>query len=211
MSLAKLNLAKFGVEITSEQLSLLEAHQNMVLETNKHMNLTAITDIEEFAVKHILDSLTLLPYLKQGARLCDVGSGAGFPGIVLGIMRKDLHVMLVDSLRKRVTFLQSVVDRLSLTNVEAVHTRAEDLAREGISFDICTARAVARMDKLVKYALPITAPGGVLLAMKGPNVEEELEAALSKITKLHGAVERINKVELVQGLVHSIVVIRKNL
>lgn len=211
MSLAKLNLAKFGVEITSEQLSLLEAHQNMVLETNKHMNLTAITDIEEFAVKHILDSLTLLPYLKQGARLCDVGSGAGFPGIVLGIMRKDLHVMLVDSLRKRVTFLQSVVDRLSLTNVEAVHTRAEDLAREGISFDICTARAVARMDKLVKYALPITAPGGVFLAMKGPNVEEELEAALSKITKLHGAVERINKVELVQGLVHSIVVIRKNL
>jgi len=206
-----MNLVKYGIEITDEQLSLLEEHQKMVLETNKHMNLTAITDVEEFAVKHIIDSLTLLPYIEQGAQLCDIGSGAGFPGLVLGIMRKDLRVTLVDSVGKRVRFLQSVVDKLGLTNVEVMHTRAEDLARGGISFDICTARAVARMDKLVKYALPITAPEGVFLAMKGPNIEEELTAALPKITKLHGTVERVDKIELVKGLVHSIVVIRKTL
>lgn len=197
------------VAITDAQFALLEQHQNMVLETNKHMNLTAITDPEAFAVKHIIDSLTLLPYIPQGVTLADVGTGAGFPGIVLAIMREDLHVTLVDSLRKRVFFLQEVVNTLGLKNVECVHSRAEDLAREGKAFDICTARAVARMDKLVKWVLPITKPGGTFLAMKGSEIHDELEKARFVIKKRGGHVVCVNLIEVAPGLVHSIVVIAK--
>jgi len=197
------------VAITDAQLAQLEQHQNMVLETNKYMNLTAITDPEEFAIKHIIDSLTLLSYISRGASLADIGTGAGFPGLVLAIMREDIHVTLVDSLRKRVFFLREVVNKLGLQNVECVHTRAEDLARVGKAFDICTARAVARMDKLVKWVLPATKPGGIFLAMKGPDISEELENAKPALEKQGGYVKRVDLVEIAPGLFHSIVVIEK--
>jgi len=202
-------VSKNGVAITDAQLALLEQHQNMVLETNKHMNLTAITDPKEFAIKHIADSLTILPYVPREAKLADIGTGAGFPGLVLAIMREDLHVTLVDSLRKRVFFLQEAVSKLGLQNVECVHTRAEDLARVGITFDICVARAVARMDKLVRWTLPITKPGGTFLAMKGPDISDELENAEPALEKLGGYVKSVDLVEITPGLVHSIVVITK--
>lgn len=198
-----------GISITDAQLNLLMRHQEKVIETNKYMNLTAITCPQEFAVKHIIDSLTLLPYIQNEKKLADVGSGAGFPGLVLAIMRPSLHVTLIDSLRKRVFFLQEVIGELGLDNVEAVHSRAEDIARNGITFDICTARAVARMDKLAKWVLPITAPGGTFLAMKGPAVEEELENAKPTIAKLGGFIKAVDTVEIAPGLVHSVVVINK--
>jgi len=199
-----------GIAVIDAELALLEQHQSMVLETNKHMNLTAITAPEEFAVKHIIDSLTLLPYIPQGAMIADIGTGAGFPGLVLAIMRKDLHVTLVDSLRKRVFFLQEVVSKLGLHNVECVHTRAEDLVHAGKTFDICTARAVARMDKLVRWVLPITKPGGTFLAMKGPDISEELENAKPALEKLGGYVKSVDLIEIAPGLTHSIVVIEKS-
>ena len=201
-----------GIVITDAQLALLERHQNMVLETNKYMNLTAITNLEEFAIKHIIDSLTLLPYIPQrtGITLADIGTGAGFPGVVLAIMRPDLHVTLVDSLRKRVFFLQEVVKELGLCNVGCIHSRGEDLAREGKIFDICTARAVARMEKLVKWVLPITKPGGTFLAMKGPDVAEELERAKPTLEKMGGHVKAVDLVEIASELMHSVVVIQKN-
>jgi len=197
--------------ITDTQLALLEQHQNMVLETNKHMNLTAITDPEEFAVKHIIDSLTLLPYIpcQAGARLADVGTGAGFPGLVLAIMRTDLHVTLVDSLRKRIFFLQDVVNKLGLSNVDCVHIRAEDLARERKAFDICTARAVAKMDKLAKWILPITKPGGMFIAMKGPDITQELENAKPALNKLGGQIIAVDTANISAEISHSIVVIEK--
>jgi 16S rRNA (guanine527-N7)-methyltransferase len=198
-----------GIAITDAQLFLLARHQNMVLETNKHMNLTAITSPKEFALKHIIDSLTLLPYIPRGAKLGDVGAGAGFPGLVLSIMREDLHVTLIDSLRKRIFFLRDVVNELGLRNVECVHTRAEDLARGGIEFDICTARAVASMDKLVKWVLPITKPGGIFLAMKGPDVYEEIKNAKPALKKMSGFIKRVVLVEIAEGLRHSIVVVEK--
>jgi len=201
--------AQNGIPITAAQLNLLDKHQAKVLETNKHMNLTAITCPQEFAVKHIIDSLTLLPYIKDGTRLADIGTGAGFPGLVLAIMRPGLHVTLIDSLRKRVFFLQEVIDELGLDNVQAVHSRAEDMARQGITFDICTARAVASMDKLAKWVLPITAPGGTFLAMKGPTVEEELENAKPTIAKLGGFIKTVDKIEIAPGLMHSIVVMSR--
>jgi len=200
---------KNSVSIAADQLSLLDMHQERVLEVNKYMNLTAITCPQEFAVKHIIDSLTLLPYIKNERKLADIGTGAGFPGLVLAIIRPDLHVTLIDSLRKRIFFLREVIDRLGLTNVEAVHSRAEDIARQRIMFDICTARAVANMDKLAKWVLPITAPGGTFLAMKGPAVEEELENAKPTIAKLGGFIKSVDKIEIAPGLVHSVVVIKK--
>ena len=196
-------------EVTKTQHDSLERHKEMVLETNKYMNLTSITDPAEFDVKHIADSMALLPYIPPGATLGDVGSGAGFPGVVLGIMRDDIEITLIDSLRKRVIFLEEVVRELGLANVWAIHARAEDLARGSVQFDVCTARAVASMDKLAKWVLPIVKPGGLFLAMKGPAPEEELEKAKPIIAKKGGAVEKVDMVEIAQGITHSVVVIRK--
>jgi len=206
LSLVKTWAAANGVEISPTQLALLACHKAMVLETNKHMNLTAITDPQDFDVKHIIDSLTLLPYIKAGSTLADVGTGAGFPGLILAIMREDLQITLIDSLRKRVFFLQDVVQALGLKNVTCVHTRAEDLARQGITFDICTARAVASLDKLAKWVLPITRH--TFLAMKGPNITDELTKAKPAIAKLGGQVISVDSVEIAQGLQHTILTIQ---
>ena len=202
--------AKNGIEITPAQYQMLETHQCMVLDTNKKMNLTAITDPHDFAVKHIIDSLTLLPYIPATATtLADVGTGAGYPGLVLAIMRPDLSIVLLDSLRKRVNFLQQVVDELGLTNVECLHARAVELAGAGIMFDVCTARAVASMEKLAKWVLPIVAPGGTFLAMKGPEVTKELASAEKMLTKRGGTIQKVNMMEIARGIMHSIVVICK--
>jgi len=195
-----------NVVITTKQLAQLARHKAMVLETNKYMNLTAITDPAEFEIKHIIDSLTLLPYIPEGVTLGDIGTGAGFPGLVLAIMREDIHVTLVDSLRKRVLFLQKVIDELGLTNAKAVHSRAENLDED---FDICTARAVARMDKLAKWVLPITKRGGTFLAMKGPDVAEELESAKPILQKFGGCVKDVHVVEIAAGLFHSVVMVAR--
>ena len=205
--------AQHGVAITDTQRKRLATHQDMVLEKNRYMNLTAITDPVEFAVKHIIDSLTLLPYIPPalGITLADVGTGAGFPGLALAIVREDLQVTLVDSLRKRIVFLQEVVAALGLQNVSCIHARAEDLTREGAAFDICTARAVARLDKLAKWVLPITKSGGTFLAMKGADVQAEVDEAKPVIEKLGGCVKAIDLVEIAPGLAHSVVMVEKAL
>ncbi|MCL2576718.1 MAG: 16S rRNA (guanine(527)-N(7))-methyltransferase RsmG [Defluviitaleaceae bacterium] len=198
-----------GIEITEARLNALATYQNRVLEVNKHMNLTRITDEEDFAVKHIIDSLTLLPYIKPNASLIDIGTGAGFPGLVLRIMRQDLKLTLLDSLRKRVNFLQETAEILGVA-VECIHARAEDHAKtHRESYDICTARAVASMDKLAEYALPLVKKGGIFLAMKGPEISEELDKAKPAIKKHRGQIEKFDIVQLTEGLNHSIIVIGK--
>ena len=199
-----------GTNILETQLSKLARHKSMVLETNKYMNLTAITDPEEFAVKHIIDSLSLLPYIPKGVTLADVGTGAGFPGLVLAIMREDLQVVLLDSLRKRIFFLQDVIEELNLANITAIHARAGQWDDPNVPrFDICVARAVAQMDKLAKWVLPLTASGGRFIAMKGPDVSEEMEKASPTIAKFGGLVENVDEIEISPGVGRSIVVIRR--
>ncbi|MCL1862886.1 MAG: 16S rRNA (guanine(527)-N(7))-methyltransferase RsmG, partial [Defluviitaleaceae bacterium] len=171
--------------ISDEQYAMLEAYKARVLEVNQYMNLTRITEETDFAVKHIIDSLTLLPFIGHGASLIDIGTGAGFPGMVLGIMRDDLKVTLLDSLRKRVNFLRQTADMLGLPDIECVHARAEDFAKTK-TFDICTARAVASLDKLAAYALPLVKKGGLFLAMKGNDIADELEKAKPAIKKYGG-------------------------
>lgn len=198
-----------GIEITPMQFDALAAYRKRVLDVNKYMNLTAITDPADFAVKHFIDSLTLLPQIPHGANLIDIGTGAGFPGMVLHIMRNDLRVTLLDSTRKRVDFLRETAEILGRP-AECIHARAEEHARShNGAYDICTARAVARLDKLARWALPLVAPGGAFLAMKGPDVAEEIEAASPALEKYGGRVEDVFVAELTENLRHSIVVVRK--
>ncbi len=152
-----------------------EKYRELLKDWNSRINLTAITDDKEIEIKHFQDSLTILPYLKEGT-LADIGTGAGFPGLPVAIARPDMSVTLVDSLDKRVKFLQCVVDTLELKNVKCVHARAEDFGRDQEfreKFDYVTARAVASMPVLLEYCLPLLKNKGQFIAMKGANADEE--------------------------------------
>ena len=167
-----------------------DAYAGLLKDWNSRVNLTAVTDDDEIRVKHFMDSLTILPYLEGSAgggalRLVDVGTGAGFPGIPVAIERPEIEVTLVDSLEKRVRFLECVARELDLKNVRCVHGRAEDLGRDPEyreTFDFATARAVASMPVLLEYCLPFLKDGGKFIAMKGANAgEEEFSGALKKL------------------------------
>ncbi len=152
-----------------------DKYAELLKDWNTRINLTAITDDEEIKVKHFQDSLSILPFLKEGT-LADIGTGAGFPGLPVAIERPDIQVTLVDSLDKRVKFLQCVVDTLELKNVKCIHARAEDFGRDPDfreSFDYVTARAVASMPVLLEYCLPLLKNKGQFVAMKGANADEE--------------------------------------
>jgi len=204
-------LTQTGQSLTGEQLSKMARFQELVL--SAPMNLTAITNPEDFAVKHFIDSLTLLPWVDnagENACLIDIGTGAGFPGVPLKIARPGLGVTLLDSLQKRVLFLRAATEELGLAGVECVHARAEDIVKQkGATYDLATARAVARLDKLARYALPLVKPGGIFLAMKGPDVADEIEEAKPALYKLGGEVESVEKVEISQAMGRSIIVVRK--
>ena len=174
-----------GLNVTEEQLKQLDTIYNTLVETNKTMNLTRITEKEDVYLKHFYDSLTLVKVydLSKVNTLCDIGTGAGFPGLVLKIFYPNLEITLVDSLLKRVKYLNNLIDKLQLTGIKAYHNRAEDIIKENKKFDIVTARAVSALPKLLLWTMPLVNKNGSFLAMKG-NVEEELE--LSKdIMKKH--------------------------
>ncbi|MCL1843822.1 MAG: 16S rRNA (guanine(527)-N(7))-methyltransferase RsmG [Defluviitaleaceae bacterium] len=198
-----------GFAISDAQLDTLEAYQNQVLKVNRHMNLTAITDDSDFAIKHIIDSLTLLPFIGENASVIDIGTGAGFPGLVLRIMREDIKLTLLDSLLKRVNFLRETAEMLGFPETECIHARAEEFSKKRpAAYDICTARAVASLDKLAAYALPLVKKGGAFLAMKGPDVFAELEKAKPAIKKYGGLVKNVHITEIAEGVRHSIVIIK---
>jgi len=152
-----------------------DKYAELLKDWNTRINLTAITDDEGIRVKHFQDSLSILPYLKEGT-LADIGTGAGFPGLPVAIERPDIQVTLVDSLDKRVKFLQCVVDTLELKNVKCVHARAEDFGRDPEfreTYDYVTARAVASMPVLLEYCLPLLKDKGRFVAMKAANADQE--------------------------------------
>ena len=169
--------SKIEINFTEEQINKFYKYMNLLLEWNEKINLTAITDPKEVILKHFIDSLTINKYLKQNSTLADVGTGAGFPGIPLKIVRPDLKITLVDSLNKRINFLNIVIDELELKNITAVHSRIEDFGKNKQyreKFDYVTARAVANLAVLSEYLLPIIKVGGQAIGMKGSNVKEEL-------------------------------------
>lgn len=192
-----------GVDLDAERATTMRRFWQAVLEENERTNLTRITADEEATLKHFVDSLSVLTLdvFSPAARVVDIGTGAGFPGIPLKIARPDLHVTLIDARLRRVRFLQAVVDDLNLEDVVALHGRAEQLASEPKfrgTFDVAVARAVARMDKLTNWCLPFVRRGGHFIAMKGPGVDEELDASLPAIKKLGGRVTKVHRLELPQ-------------
>lgn len=180
--------AEFGVVLDKEKTDRLNLYGNLLLEWNEKMNLTAITEPEDVLYKHFYDCILFLKHIKvpAGASLIDVGTGAGFPGMVLKTVRPDIKVTLLDSLKKRLTFLDCVINELCLDGIETVHMRAEDAGRNKAlreKYDIACARAVASLPVLMEYCVPLVKKGGIFAAMKGPSAREEvsLSAGAAKI------------------------------
>lgn len=186
-------LAAYNISLTKEQLAQFETYYTMLVTWNEKMNLTSITNQEEVYLKHFYDSLTLAFYTPlENESLCDIGAGAGFPSIPLKIVFPQLKVTIVDSLNKRITFLNELFSALKLGNVQAVNARAEEYcSQHRESFDIVTARAVARFEILDELCLPLVKVGGQFIALKGSAGKEEYEKAKSGILKLGGKLEKI--------------------
>lgn len=192
-------LATFGLD--TAQIERFEEFYRLVIEQNRVMNLTTITDPHEFAVKHIIDSLTAWDdsLLRGVERIADIGTGAGFPAIPLKIFRPQLKFTLIDSLNKRVEFLKRIVATLELDGVEVIHGRAEELAKQKVyreQFDAVTARAVARLNVLAEYCLPFVKVGGKFIALKGKAFNEELDEARAAIKILGGGKVIVREVNL---------------
>lgn len=202
-----------GVPLTEAQAGQFNTYANLLEEWNRVMNLTAITGPEDTVHRHFIDSLLLCRAfaLPAGASVIDVGTGAGFPGLPLKLYRPDLRLTLLDSLQKRLNFLEAVC---TATGCEAkrIHARAEDAGREPAlreSYDIACARAVAALPVLCEYCLPFVKKGGVFIAMKGPGLEEELAAAQKALRVLGGKLESTHAFTLPDGSERRIAVIRK--
>ncbi len=179
-------------ELTQEQLGKFETYYRMLADWNERVNLTAITEPEDVAKKHFIDSLAAAPYLPQGARVVDVGTGAGFPGLPLLIVRPDLKLTLMDSLQKRLKFLEAVLGELGL-KAECAHFRAEDAGRDQRyreKFDVALSRAVSALPVLAELTLPLVKVGGVSIAYKG-DAREEIAASKNALRVLHAVAERV--------------------
>jgi len=198
-----------GISLSQEQHAQLSRYLDLLLEANVRMNLTRITDRSAAELQHVGDALTALPLLPAGPlKLADVGTGGGVPGIPLAMVRPDAQVVLIESTRKKATFLREAVGALGLSNVTVLDVRAEDAGRDAgfrETCDVAVARAVATMDWLVEWCLPLVKKGGKMLAMKGPKVAEELPAAGKAIKLLGGAKPVVHPVDL-PGTEHRVIV-----
>ncbi|MCC8026566.1 MAG: 16S rRNA (guanine(527)-N(7))-methyltransferase RsmG [Clostridium sp.] len=212
-----------GIVLDHRQLEQLYLYYEMLSETNKVMNLTAITEESEVVTKHFSDSLSLVrafgggdgfgKYLEKGVSLIDVGTGAGFPGIPLKILFSGMRVTLLDSLNKRVKFLQDVCNKLELKEVMCIHGRAEDIGRQEEhreAYDLCVSRAVANLATLSEYCVPFVKIGGCFVPYKSGEIEEELEQSKKAVFVLGGKIEKVEKFTLPgSDAARSLVVIRK--
>ena len=204
---------KIDINLTNKQLNEFYTYMNLLLEWNKNINLTAITEPEEIIKKHFIDSLTISKNIQKDSSIIDVGTGAGFPGIPLKIVREDINVVLLDALNKRLNFLNEVVKENKLENIETVHFRAEEIGKNKKyreKYDIATSRAVAQLNILAEYLLPLIKIGGKCICMKGCNVEEELKNSKKAITLLGGEIEKIEEFILPDSdIKRNVIIIKK--
>lgn len=194
-------LADLGISLNETQIKQFLDYYELLVETNKVMNLTAITEFDEVIEKHFLDSLSLCRIydLNREIRVLDLGTGAGFPGVPLKIAFPQIRLVLADSLNKRIKFLENVVGELSLQNVSCVHGRAEEMGRNKEyreQFDLCVSRAVANLSSLSEYCIPFVKEGGRFISYKSGEIEEEVDQAKRAIHVLGGKLDQVYKFDL---------------
>ncbi len=217
LTLLKEYMDTFEITLSDEQLSWFCDYYEMLIEKNKVMNLTSITDPEDFVTKHLIDSLSLISVVDDIAvkdyRIIDVGTGAGFPGIPLKIAFPNLKITLFDSLNKRIIFLQEVIDSLGLEDISAIHGRAEEFGKNADyreKYDICVSRAVANLSTLSEYCLPFVSVGGRFISYKTDSIDEELADAKKAISLLGGEKCNVNKYELYStDAIRSLLIVNK--
>ena len=204
---------KMDLMFNDKQLNQFYDYMNLLLEWNEKINLTAITEPQEVVLKHFIDSLTINKYIKENATIADVGTGAGFPGIPLKIYREDLKITLVDSLNKRINFLNEVIDKLHLENISTIHSRIEDFGKDKKhreKYDYVTARAVANLTTLSEYLIPISKVGGKCICMKGNEIKDEIKDSKNAINILGGKIEKIDEFNLPDSdISRNIIIVEK--
>ena len=192
-------IIKEYMDIDNVSAEKFAVYMELLREWNEKINLTAITDEEGILVKHFFDSCSISEFVDNNSKIIDIGTGAGFPGLPLKIVNDTLNLTLVDSLNKRINFLNEVKNKLGLKNVETVHGRAEDVGIDNKyreKYDFAVSRAVAELRILVEYLLPLVKVGGKVIAMKGPNIDEEVENSKKAVKLLGGEIERIESFRL---------------
>ena len=185
-------LREINIEIEDEKINKFYKYMNLLIEWNEKINLTAITEQKDIIVKHFVDSLTISKYLEKDESVVDIGTGAGFPGIPLAIINQANKFTLVDSLNKRINFLNDVKEKIELKNITTIHSRAEEFGQNKIyreKFDIAVSRAVAKLNVLVEYLLPTIKVGGKIICMKGSKIKEELDEAKFAVKELGGNIK----------------------
>lgn len=205
-------LNKIGIILSEYQLNQLDKYYNMLVEYNKNVNLTAITEYNQVLLKHFYDSLTITKVIElTNQKVCDIGTGAGFPGIVLKIAYPNLEITLVESLTKRCVFLNEVIKELDLKNIKVVNQRAEEFSQNNIEyFDIITSRAVAKLNILLELSIKSLKIGGYYVALKA-NVDEEIKSISTCLTKLNASLESITTFNLpIDNSLRNIIKIKKD-
>lgn len=206
---------KLGYEFSDGIYNKFMKYMEMIKYYNKRINITAITEDKEIVIKHFIDSLEIFEFekIKDCSSVIDVGTGGGFPGIPMKILNDSFNVTLLDSLNKRIKFLNEVITELNLKNIQAIHGRAEDYGKNNKyrqKFDIAVSRAVANLRVLSEYCLPFVKKGGYFIALKGPSVDEELKNAHKIIEVLGGKIYKIKKLSILNtDLKHNLVIIKK--
>lgn len=201
---------KINILFNDKQLDMFYNYMNILLDWNERINLTAITNPEDIILKHFIDSLTINRYIEKDKSIADVGTGAGFPGIPLKIYRPDIKITLVDSLNKRINFLDNVISNLGLEDIYTVHARIEDFGKNKNyreNFDYVTARAVANLSVLSEYLIPVARIGGKCICMKGSDVAEEVDNGKNAVSILGGKIEKIDEFVLPDSDISRCVVV----